>query len=174
MRDRFVAFDPVTIDERPLKFLWERYAESKQRLNSKDLSNDELLAEIKSMVSGDVNLELTEADLWQASEAECDRMICGPLDHYRGALRNRAEQGGGAVPHTPITFKLPAGEVRRVVEEKQFWAGTQKGGEIDNQIVRRDYRLIDQADCVVIYRPTMNRPQGWQLGGARLEYQHAK
>jgi hypothetical protein len=67
-----------------------------------------------------------------------------------------------------------AGEVRRVVEEKIIWVGTRKGGEIDNQIARRDYRLIDQVDCVVIYRPTMRRPAGWNLGGTRLEYEYAK
>jgi hypothetical protein len=170
IRQQFVAFDPVTIDERPLKFLWERYVEPKRNLKLKNFKKADLLKEFKAMVSGDVTLELAEQDLWLATPDEYEEMLCGPLEHYRRAIRARGDSEAGS----PIFFKLPAGEVRRVVEEKSFWAGTQKGGEIDNQIVRRDYRLIDQADCIVIYRPTMNRPQEWQLGGTRLEYQHAK
>lgn len=172
MRNQFVAFDPVTIDERPLKFLWEDFVKRKSSLlKNKKLTKGHLIREVRSLISGHVDLALTEEDTWPTVETEYSQMLCGPLDWYRSRLSNVAE---GATADKPITLKLNAGEVRSVVEEKQFWAGTQKGGEIDNQIVRRDYRLIDQADCVVIYRPTMKKPGGWQLGGTRLEYEYAK
>lgn len=174
MSHHFVAFDPVTIDERPIKLLWDRFAESKRKLKSSTLKKSKLLAEFKTMAIGDVDLELKESDLWSATKTEYQDMMCGPLNHYRKALRPASAHGKKTKPDTPVTFRLPAGEIRRAVEEKQFWAGTAKGGEIDNQIVRRDYRLIDQSDCVVIYRPTMNRSNEWQLGGTRSEYQYAK
>lgn len=39
----------------------------------------------------------------------------------------------------------------------------EQGSEIDRQIRQRDFRLIDQADCVVIYRPTY-RKKLWSTG----------
>jgi hypothetical protein len=167
MRTRFVAFDPVTIDERPLKFLWEEFVQKKNlMLSSKKITKRELLDELQAFISGDIDLVLTEDDLWPTSPDEYAQMLAGPFDHYKTRL--------GVAPEEPLRLELNAGEVRRAVEEKQIWAGTQKGGEIDNQIVKRDYRLIDQVDCIVIYRPTMKRPSGWDLGGTRLEYNYAK
>jgi hypothetical protein len=43
---------------------------------------------------------------------------------------------------------------------------------IGRQVVARDFRLIDQADCVVIYRPTA-RAKTWSRG-TRNEYDYAK
>jgi nucleoside 2-deoxyribosyltransferase len=129
-----------------------------------------LVDELNASISGRRTLTLREGDLWPTSPEEYDEMLCGPQVHYRNG-HGSPNGPNGELPQ-PWELQLSAAEVQLAIEEKKLWAGSDKGGEIDNQIAQRDYRLIDQVDCVVIYRPSM-RKRGWDLGGTRLEYMHA-
>jgi adenylate kinase len=83
MRAHFVAFDPVTIDERPLKFLWEVFVTGKRKnlRNKRSLTKDALIREVYSLIAGDTTLSLAEKDTWPVDPAEYQHMLCGPLDH---------------------------------------------------------------------------------------------
>jgi hypothetical protein len=162
MQARFVAFDPVTIDERPLKLVWDRFV-AKKKVAAKKARRAALYKDVVSFLDGSQKLRLSESDLWPETSAAFGELLCGPEDEFWKNVGATARR----------EYVLLADEVRRVVEEKPAWQGSKKGGEVDNQIVRRDFRLIDQADCVVIYRPSMKKPS-WPEGGTRSEYKYAK
>jgi|GEM_PF-4705861 len=66
------------------------------------------------------------------------------------------------------TARLSVNDVAEVATK----LGKAGKSEIERHIERRDERLIDQADCVVIYRPTRDRKDGWSAG-TRVEAHHA-
>jgi len=161
MHDQFVVFDPVTIDERPLEFIRKRldkefYKKKKDKListlykarnikSNKGRIDHKLNEEIKRLantflkIKEDTEISLLKGDRWPT---EGEDTLCGddPVDIENLSLKEIAEITSGGI----------AGA------EKQF-------SEIDRQIQSRDYRLIEQADYVVVYRPTLNKDR-WSTG----------
>jgi hypothetical protein len=160
---KFVAFDPVTIDERPLNVIRENsdkelrdatLAQFEKILTRKqsDAKKLKLLTARLDASRADRRVSLRTADVWERDAAEYARSMrgLGPADIDGLSI----EQISG------IT----------VGANKQH-------SEVDRQIRMRDYRLIDQADCVVTYRPTYKDDAGkvdqdWS-GGTAAELHYA-
>jgi nucleoside 2-deoxyribosyltransferase len=62
--------------------------------------------------------------------------------------------------------------VRKVICGLEGSTKSAPQSEIEHQITSRDYRLIDQADCVVVYRPTRGKDE-WKIGGTLSEASYA-
>ncbi len=135
--EEFTVFDPVTIDERILKFL----SADGSALGESEPVGDRRRGEITEKM-----LTLRSAMWW-------------PIRHADTISGIAASE-----------IKLVASEVEEITKEIK-----QNVSEIDLLIRYRDYRLIDQADYVVIYRPTY--PEGsereWSTG-TWMEYLHAR
>lgn len=131
MEEEFAVFDPVCIDERPLKFKGDHPAPAD---------------------GGPV--KFAENDFWPFDTAQIEKM-----------LSNEVLSGD---------ISLSWIEIQEVIREKNHSeiASAKIGGPIDAQIRRRDYRLIDQSDGVLIYRPTYQQKK-WSRGGTNSEYAYA-
>jgi hypothetical protein len=165
------AFDPVTIDERPLSLLLQKSrrgiaeklreilkarTEALCRKVSADLGTDEkqtivtdFTSELDTLITEaleDRYLQLSTADRWPRPGEDPD------------SLKGEAQ----------IDFKWLSmqqiGGIASEIDKRQ--------SEIDRQIRFRDYRLIDQADCVVIYRPNYGGRADWS-GGTSAEARRA-
>lgn len=128
--DAFVAFDPITINERPLRDILAEHDKNAGR-NS-----------FWSFVSPILRLKSKTATL--AIEREQNWSI--DWDQTFGHL------------FPAVSNQIPVDEVREVVTSHD-----DNPSEVDSQIRLRDYRLIDQSDCVIVYRPTYRREK-WSEG----------
>jgi len=157
--EKFTCFDPVTIDERPLAFLEQRYERNlaetasvqfTKAIEEQPPDRDARLHHLQNFFRQsrhDATVELTKSDRWPR-EGEHQHTLLGeePQD----------------IPN--ISLRQIVGVTTGIDRENS---------EIDRQIRMRDFRLIDQADCVVIYRPTYLKQEGWS-GGTQAELIYAQ
>ncbi len=163
--EKFTTFDPVTIDELPLKYVAEKYdasllEEANQLVGS--LFSQDLLSrteeegnkalKLRTFFSNsllkDAKLAIREQDLWQRGNDEYDRSLISekPMD----------------IP------SLSYQEVRGITIGGD---SDDEHSELERQVRLRDLRLIDQSDCVITFRPTRGKDR-WSDGTA-AEAQYA-
>lgn len=154
----FTAFDPLTIDERPLAEIPRRYEKkliTTTRAAIHSVMMDQSLSQIHKSREllkifkdsrEDAQTTLKKSDLWPRQGEE--------LTSLNGASQKDV-------------CGLSLREVIEVTEGVQ-----NQHSEIDRQIQTRDFRLIDQADCVITYRPTYDGRPDWS-GGTAAEVRYA-
>ncbi len=119
LHSSYCVFDPLTIDELPLRDLLRRHQQSAA-----------------------AKVELTESDQWPIPGLQT---LCGED-------RSKHEMSKDELVEV-------AGPMSRGAKS-----------ELARQVEGRDFRLIDQSDCVVVYRPTYNtkawgeEPWKWSTG----------
>jgi len=129
MSDHFAAFNPLTIDEMPLNFLY-RQALERSEVDGSPLSD-----------------EIPFPSQLRWSTPGNDKLITDPR------------------------VDIPALKMSDLRDVSSV-SDQEKRSIIGRQVEARDYRLIDQSDCVVIYRPTSPPDYNWSRG-TRMEYNHA-
>jgi hypothetical protein len=117
----FTVFDPLTIDELPIK-----YALEKQTADGKNPDT----------------IELEETAQWNIPAEET---LC---------------------PEPRRSTLFPKSDAEDVATR----AHPAEKTEIERHVEKRDQRLIDQSDCVVIYRPTYNKTEAWSAGTRHEAY----
>ncbi len=128
LHKRFVTFDPVGIDERVLKFSYDRWAESKPQ------------AEV---------IELRRQDRWSVPSDACDLPILAD-----------------SVEYPDIIDEIDPVQIREVLDVLRG-----RPGDVNEHIVWRDYRLIDQAHCLAAYRPNYEGQKAEGVGH-EIDYAH--
>jgi hypothetical protein len=170
LRKWFTVFDPVTIDEIPLQSVLNLHQSASRNMIA-DVLGKELLAGWRQLHRGRRRLDkfVTQDGFARAVEVA---MAANFVD---------TEIGLGEACFWPLGYDeegtlrddLQAVDIRVSHKELEEVA-THIGGsssEIERQVRSRDYRLIDQSDVVVIYRPTYNK-KAWSEG-TRHEYEYA-
>jgi hypothetical protein len=132
LRDEYVCFDPLTIDELPLESAYEQF------VATRDLK----LSELRTGAV-DFSSDLRWPDEWVYS-------MCGEGKSW--------------------STQFSAEEIRSICTP--FLGLTESKSELDRQAGERDFRLIDQSDVVIVYRPRMSRT-AWSKG-TREEVNYAK
>lgn len=149
LHERFTVFDPVTIDERPLQLLLKKARDSEEQ-------------ELRSVIEKVVSICSTDGS---ELVAELERSIKKHLDgNLSDEIVLRAEGMWPGIECETLSGD-DATDVylsRNDVEDIATETGEQ-GSEIDRQIRSRDFRMIDQADYIVVYRPTYCRKE-WSAG----------
>jgi adenylate kinase len=123
MHDLFVAFDPLTIDERLLGFTFEKWKKLKPLPTS---------------------ISIARSDRWPTRS-----------DSFKHALLS------DVVEYTDSIEGVDPSEIEEIIVDTE---------DINKQVVWRDYRLIDQANCVAAYRPSY---EGKISGGVNSECSYA-
>jgi len=169
LADRYTVFNPLAIDERPLVAALARFLEGKKN----------------KAVSLDERFEVAAKDHWHL---DWDKTIAGHSrekitlyvkEVFDIAARLYEQPGLSAVTKKSKQIRSARQMLRLLGDRYARLPGQSVGGksELDHQIRERDFRLIDQADCVVIYRPTMdskNREyKSHWTGGTKEEYRYA-
>ncbi|MFB3096595.1 MAG: hypothetical protein ACE1YX_02760, partial [Nitrosopumilaceae archaeon] len=90
-------------------------------------------------VNPDDEIEITESDRWALGK---------DFSLVRETLKVDSDK-------SVYPIKLSVAEVKEVAEEKQAGSST-NASVIDNNIRTRDFRLIDQSDTMVQYRPNIS------------------
>lgn len=174
--EEFVVFDPMAIDDVPLKVLLlshlthvlsargqNIYSDGGRTSIKKMIhDHDHLLAELANKTKGDnsfldirplslIRFDLPPSDQWQFSATD---VLCGST---RESISD-----------------LHGDEIAEIcAPEDKDWTTS----SLDQQIRSRDYRLIDQADCIVTYRPLWRRFDGTTRevfsGGTGKEWDYA-
>jgi len=159
LHNEFIVFDPLTIDEKILTFLLtEQYPEWLQD-NSISLYGKELKIEINK-----------ECERWPISYPRFGSLNCDWPEDYPICI-----DAGEAVevcrPKSPqerlrlqnSIKDLPTDETER--RRRLFKvAGQIKDSVIDHHIRLRDFRLIDDSQCLIAYRPLYEKkPPGGQV-----------
>jgi nucleoside 2-deoxyribosyltransferase len=170
LADRFTVFNPLAIDERPLVAAFARFLEEKGR----------------KAVSLDERFDVTAKDHWQLDWSKTlaatprEKTTLYVKEVFDIAARLYEQPGVGSNNKTTRDNTRSARQMLRLLGDRYArLPGRSVGGksELDHQIRERDFRMIDQSDCVVIYRPTMNSKnreyKSHWTGGTKEEYRYA-
>lgn len=140
----FIAFDPLTIEELPLV------------LDGKNRARDRVCFDPNTLPSRDSRCRLR----WDCRIAD-DGEENGPL---QWEPESECDASGKEVSFYPIQFD------REEIDE--LWGGESgcATGVVQDHVTIRDFRLVDQADLVICYRPYWDERIS---GGVGAEIKHA-
>ncbi len=155
----FTAFDPVTIDELPLKEIADQHdlrrieaAQSLQdalfgqtlfsKAESDELKQARLRTFLSTWLDKDARLTLRSSDLWPRDDSEVKYSLIGTPP----------------APEQELSYQ----EVRGITVGGD---SDDEHSELARQVRLRDFRLIDQSDCVIVFRPTRGKER-WSDGTA--------
>lgn len=157
LHEIFTVFDPVSIDERPMQILFNKNSPVEQT----DLNTAIAEAIARTNAEGGDLAAALEASLKEFLSARLnDEIVLRAENMWPGIEFDTISE------EDPTDVRLSLNEVEEIATESG-----EGGSEIDRQIRSRDFRLIDQADYVVVYRPTYCRDR-WS-GGTLEEVRYA-
>lgn len=180
----FVAFDPLTIDEKPLETALAAHIKEVMTATSKEnwlehrnsilaASGDDIHKALKACAAAFRSLGTISFSPSSLPGAWVD--LCSTYSEVLAAPNSFGQKDG------PDNVALNFDELFEICVRKDLPASLEgrenisAQSEIEHQITSRDHRLIDQADCVVIYRPMHGKSPGqsWGPGGTYNEADYA-
>lgn len=155
-----VVFDPITINERPIYIALNDAQVRETALDDKRVQDfSQLIMKLRKAHSesdSDAVMALTDEIEATGKAWSFHRKVSEP-ELELGPLWPSAD----IVRISPVPISPPAPIKRSEIQE--IITANHAKSEIDRQIKIRDFRLIDQSDCIVIYRPCMSK-QDWSTG----------
>ncbi|TWH92984.1 nucleoside 2-deoxyribosyltransferase [Bradyrhizobium daqingense] len=161
------SFDPLTINERPIQIALDGVRESEHAKEEQRISTlQRLTAELATALD---QTDYTNAKTLLGSINNTLINSCvsdEDLDIRLGEMWPTEDEDTIA-PFTPTTqISIKRSEMDEVITKNRAQS------VVDRQIRVRDLRLIDQSDCVVIYRPGLSK-KDWSTG-TQMECSHAR
>lgn len=158
LHEKFTVFDPLSIDERPMQILMSK-APKFEEANLRSVIDEALSKSGKEGI--DLAPELERSIKAHVGVNQSDEIVLRAANMWPGI---ECETLSG---DDPTDARLSLNEVEEIATEIG-----EEGSEIDRQIRSRDYRMIDQADYIIVYRPTYCRKE-WS-GGTYHEVLYAR
>ncbi|MDP2331830.1 MAG: hypothetical protein Q8M19_14160 [Reyranella sp.] len=166
---KFTVFNPAAIDELPMVKALEQFLKGK---GDKPVSLDE---RITIEAGHHWPLDWGKTIIGEARTA-VDLFV---KDVFEISARLYAQTRDSPTQHSDAPSTGAEQMLRLIDDESTRLPGQSVAGksDLDYQIAERDFRMIDQSDCVVIYRPTLNsknkKYDGKWSGGTQEEYRYA-
>jgi len=165
-----VAFDPITINERPIQMALNDFKlrEKEERRKIMDDIDGWIRDTLACVATGDRE---SASSLLQNLHRSClalnSELQDRDIELRLGHLWPTSNQPKTISPfESPETISIKRSEIDEVI------TADQTKSEIDRQIRFRDLRLINQSDCIVVYRPGVSG-KDWSTG-TFVECKHAQ